>query len=131
MQVFVLYNKASNCLLGVGTEAFSLGEGQEQLFTYRDSLPDFSKEYWNPALLQFQTKTELPISKKDFLKRFTPQEYSAIKAAALNNSTLDYYWQLFMSAGDVILSDPDTVAGVNLLEAVNLIGEGRAAEILT
>ncbi len=32
---------------------------------------------------------------------------------------------------DVQLDDADTFAGVHYLEALNLIGEGRASEILT
>ena len=131
MEVFVLYSKASNCLLGVGLEAFSLEEGQEQKLIYRDTYPDFSKEFWNPATLGFFTKVDVPISKKDFIKKFTPEEYSSIKAATTVNSTLDYYWQLFMSSEFILLSDSDVIIGVNLLESVGLIAEGRAAEILT
>ena len=130
MQVFVLYNKASNCLLGVSLEAFSLSEGQEQLYVYRDTYPDLAKEEWNPALLVFQTREGIPVSKKDFLKRFTPAEYTKIKEATYANGNIDYYWQLFISAESILLKDPDTIIGVNLLESLGLIGEGRASEIL-
>lgn len=71
-----------------------------------------------------------PISKREFLKLFTPDEYSAIKNAAAVNSTLDYYWQQFMLAEFVAMDDPDTIGGINMLKAAGLIATGRADEIL-
>jgi hypothetical protein len=71
-----------------------------------------------------------PISKREFLKLFTPDEYSAIKSAAAVNSTLDYYWQQFMLAEFIALDDPDIIGGINMLKAAGLIATGRADEIL-
>lgn len=71
-----------------------------------------------------------PWTKKDFLLKFTTAEYAAIKAATLVNSTLDYYWQLFNVAGEIVKTDPVTIAGIQTLEAAGLLGAGRAAEIL-
>lgn len=70
------------------------------------------------------------MDKKDFLLKFTTAEYAAIKAATLVNSTLDYYWQLFNVAGEIVKTDPVTIAGIQTLEAAGLLGAGRAAEIL-
>jgi hypothetical protein len=70
------------------------------------------------------------ISKREFLKRFTPTEYAAIKTAANANATLDWYWQQFLLAEFIDMADPDTVGGINLLETAGLLATGRAAEIL-
>jgi hypothetical protein len=70
------------------------------------------------------------ISKREFLKKFTPTEYAAIKTAANVNATLDWYWQQFLLAEFIDMADPDTVGGINLLETAGLLAAGRAAEIL-
>ena len=70
------------------------------------------------------------LTKREFIKRFSVEEYRAIKLAAEQNATLDYYWQMFMLAEEIVTNDADTVAGVQMLEQVGLIGEGRAQEIL-
>lgn len=71
------------------------------------------------------------ISKMKFLKRLTPDEYSAIKQATLANPALDYFWQLFMLAEEIDLAYPDTIAGINMMEQIGLLGTGRAVEILS
>ena len=72
------------------------------------------------------------ISKREFLKRLTPAEYSAIKGAAAANATVDYYWQMFMLVeGDIHLDNPDTIDGLQLLESAGLLAAGRANEILS
>lgn len=71
-----------------------------------------------------------PWTKKEFLLKFTPSEYAGIAAATKTNAMLDYYWQLFMVADNVLKTDPATVAGINALEANGLLASGRAAEIL-
>ena len=72
-----------------------------------------------------------PWTKKEFLLKFTPAEYAAIAAATKVNATLDYYWQLFMVAENVLKTDPATIAGINALESAKLLATGRAAEILS
>jgi len=72
----------------------------------------------------------VPWTKKEFLLKFTPAEYAAIKAATLVDATLDYYWSLFTVAQDVVKTDPVTIAGINALEAAGHLAVGRAAEIL-
>ena len=76
-------------------------------------------------------QTNRILTKREFLKCFTAEEYSAIKVAAAANATLDYYWQMFMLSEDVHLGDTDTINGVTLLEQAGLIGTGRASEILS
>ena len=72
----------------------------------------------------------IPWSKKEFLLKFTPAEYAAISAAAKVDSTIDYYWTLFMVAENVLRTDPATIGGINALESAGLLATGRAAEIL-
>lgn len=77
-----------------------------------------------------QVGNATPWTKKEFLLKFTPAEYAAIKSATSVNSDLDYYWTLFNVAEEVLKTDPVTIAGINLLEQSGLIGAGRATEIL-
>jgi len=85
---------------------------------------------WDTDSLSFITKTFRILSKKNFLKKFTPTEYSNIKAATSSNGVIDYYWQLFMVADNVTLNDQDTILGIQVLEQLGLIGPGRSTEIL-
>ena len=71
-----------------------------------------------------------PISKREFLKRFTPAEYGAIKSAAAVNAEVDYFWQQFLLADFVSLDDPDISTGLSTMEAAGLLSAGRAAEIV-
>jgi len=75
--------------------------------------------------------TSSNITKREFLTRLTPEEFAAIKAATTQNSTVDYFWQLFMVAEEIDLSHHDTVAGIHMLEAAGLLATGRATEILS
>lgn len=72
----------------------------------------------------------LPLTRKQFLDRFTALEYAAVRAAAAQNATLDFYWQKLMVAESVYLSNAETQAGVQMLEQTGLIAAGRATEIL-
>jgi hypothetical protein len=71
-----------------------------------------------------------PLTHKQFMDRFTDSELAAIMTAAKANIELELWFKRFEMAQDIILTDPQTVAGVNALETVGLIGEGRASEIL-
>lgn len=87
------------------------------------------KQYW--AEVPFTPVSVVtPWTRKDFILKFTPVEYAAIKAATLVDSGVDYYWAIFQAAENVMKTDPVTIAGINALEAGGLIGPGRAAEIL-
>jgi hypothetical protein len=71
-----------------------------------------------------------PISKREFLKLFTPAEYAAIKTAAEGNAVLDFYWQQFLLAEFISMDDPDTIGGINMLSGIGLLTPARAIEIL-
>lgn len=70
------------------------------------------------------------LSKVAYLKRFTQTERINIRAAAAVNPVVDDYVQLLNLTNEVDLDAPDTVGGVNALEAAGLLSAGRAAEIL-
>ena len=85
---------------------------------------------WDVETRGFVVKVQRILTKKDFLKRFTPQEYIGIKSAAQANGNVDYYWQLFMLAEEINLDDPDTVSGLNLLVYAGLLQSDRVQQIL-
>jgi len=74
------------------------------------------------------------ISGVSYLRRFTQEERIRIRAAAASSAVLDDYLKLLdatiAQGGIVNLDDQDTVAAVQMLEAVGLINAGRATEIL-
>lgn len=129
--IYCLYNSDTNALLGVDTEPLEPADGQAVVVAARDTLPESAVEFWNPAILAFQTKPTAQLTTKEFLKRFTATEYATIKGAAAQNGVVDYYFQLLLAASYVCVSDADTIAGVQMLAQAGLIGEGRAAEILS
>jgi hypothetical protein len=85
---------------------------------------------WDKESLGFVNKVQRVISKKNFLKRLTPNEYVAIKTAASQNGYVDYFWQLFLLVEEVNLDDPDTVVGLGLLVQAGLLNSNRIQEIL-
>lgn len=70
------------------------------------------------------------LTHRQFLKRLTAQEFKSILQAAKNNSDVDMFLYLFERAQEIDLADPDTLAGVQMLESAGLLANGRAAEIL-
>ena len=70
-------------------------------------------------------------SQVEWLRRFTTAERIGIRQAAAANPLLDDYIRLMDATMEIHTDDPDTIAGVQTLEAVGLIAEGRAAEILS
>ena len=70
------------------------------------------------------------VTKLEYLRRFTQDERIAIRTTAASSPVLDDYLKMLELAQDINLDDPDTVAAVQMLEAVGLVGTGRTAEIL-
>lgn len=95
------------------------------------SKADLEKFYeWNSYSLAFQIKTKRTISKRDFLKRLTPTEYSAIRTQYANDAILEYHWQMIMLSEEVDLDDNDTVAAFDIIQSYNIVNATRRAEIL-
>jgi hypothetical protein len=78
-----------------------------------------------PATTEPMTWTKL-----EYLRRFTQVERIAIRGAAKVSPELEDYVALLELASDVCSDDPDIVGALTMLEAVGLIGAGRAQEIL-
>lgn len=100
---------------------------------YESDIPlaDLKKYWqWSVPYRTFVPKNPNILTKSEFLKKFTPQEYTQIKSASTTNSEVDYYWQIFMVSTDIDITDSYTITGVNLFEQLGLIAAGRAAEIL-
>ena len=127
--IYCLYNVETNTLLGISADPHAVQDGQSEVPFHRE-IPDLTIEEWNPAVLNFFTKTDVPISKLKFMKRFTAQEYAAIKTAASANGEIDFFWQKFLMAQDIVIGDAELVAGLNALEQFGILAPGRAAEIL-
>lgn len=72
----------------------------------------------------------VPMNKIDFLRLFLQGERIAIREAAKVNPIIADYQDMLDAAGVVLLTDPDIVAGVPLLETAGLLGAGRAVKIL-
>jgi hypothetical protein len=72
----------------------------------------------------------ISIDPVEFLQRFTAQERVAIRAAAQSSPVIDDYLHMLDAAKSVNLTHDVTIAGVQALEAAELIATGRAAEIL-
>jgi hypothetical protein len=72
----------------------------------------------------------VPLNKIDFLRLFLQGERIAIREAAKVNPIIADYQDMLDAAGVVLLTDPDIVAGVPLLETAGLLGAGRAVQIL-
>lgn len=70
------------------------------------------------------------ITRYEFLKRFTAQERKAINAAAKRDADVEDFKLLLEAAQEINLTNEDTIAGVNQLEASGLLSPGRASEIL-
>lgn len=69
-------------------------------------------------------------SQTQWKRRFTQVERLAIRDAATHSPELADYLDLMNGADEIANDDPDTIKAMNLLEAVGLIGEGRANEVL-
>ena len=70
------------------------------------------------------------VSKVVYLRRFTPEERTGIRAVAKADPFLEDYLEMMALADEIDLNDPDVVDAVNKLEAAGLIAAGRAQEIL-
>lgn len=65
------------------------------------------------------------------LRRLTPAEFKAIRAAAKVSDDVDMWLYRFERAHEINLSDQDTISGFLSLESAGLLAAGRAAEILS
>jgi hypothetical protein len=67
----------------------------------------------------------------EFINRFTDQEAKEIIALSKTNPDVELWWIKYNKASFINLLDPQTVSGVQALEYLQVIGQGRANEILS
>ena len=79
----------------------------------------------------------VPISKLSFRRRLTMEERVAIdnfeadtNLDAAEKATTHTLIKDFETAGEIALTDPDVLSGLQYLESVGLLAKGRADEIL-
>jgi hypothetical protein len=70
------------------------------------------------------------LTKLQYMSRFTDAELAAIYTAAKASVQVEVWLDKFKLAQEIDLTDPQTIAGVQALEAAGLLAAGRAAEIL-
>lgn len=70
------------------------------------------------------------LTKLEYLRRFTTEERVTIREASKANPVLEDYLAMMELAEEIDTGDADTIAAVNMLERVGLIGAGRANEVL-
>ncbi len=70
----------------------------------------------------------ISLTQLEFLRRFSAEERIAIRSS--DNPIIVDFLHLLNLAQEIKTDDPDTIAGVNYLETLNLIAEGRAAVTL-
>ncbi len=70
------------------------------------------------------------LTQLEFMRLFTVPERVAMRRASKLNEVMEDYLDLMRLAQEINLDDPDTIAGVQMMEGAELIGEGRAAEVL-
>lgn len=106
---------------------------------WRDGLPTeqgqqfryMTPSGWVYGYHAVEPDSSLKITKLSFKQRFTTDERIAIRTSAATNPIVYDFQDLVDSATYIDLERDDTVAAVNSLEQLGLIGEGRAAEILS
>lgn len=75
----------------------------------------------------YETTTTV-MSKLSFIQKFTQAERITIRAST--DPVIIDFMELLSMAQEIDLEYPDTIAGLNYMETIGLLGAGRAAEIL-
>lgn len=120
--IYVVTNKAT----GDEVTRYAASAPVEGAFPFADfthaEFPDDAEPVIAPPLGQ--------ISKLAYMDRFTDAELAGIYAASHVSPAVEVWLEKFKLAEFIDLSDPRTLAGLQALEANDLIGTGRALEIL-
>ncbi len=70
------------------------------------------------------------ITKYAFLIRFTTAERTAALTESKTNVSVEDFWSLLYAAEYVDLSNPETIAGVDLLVSLGILTPARGQEVL-
>ena len=129
---YTILHTSEGQLVGVHPNAEEAGllslPGVSRIYVSED-IPDLNFVRWDVETLSL-VSTQRHLTKRLFLDRFTATEYAAIKAASLASPDVDFYWQKLVLSDYVDLELPLTQLGVRTMEALGLLGAGRADEVL-
>jgi hypothetical protein len=100
---------------------------------YRQQLRDYlvATEFPNGVRPILDKTIKNSLTKYQFMSRFTATERITMETASSQSPELADWVTLFKLTEEINLGDPNTIAGVTMLETVGIIGTGRAAEILS
>jgi hypothetical protein len=108
-------------------KASNRAETEVQVLTSVEAIEAFTWE-----VLASDYPTNRVMSRLAFMHLFYDEERANIRAARDSGQSQDLldFWELLLLAGNVDLSDPDIITGVQLLEDSGLINASRADVIL-
>ena len=82
MTYWLKYDEATNALIGVSDTQMHDTPGAV-VKQFEGDTPDMTRKAWNAATRSWYDLYRNVLSKREFLKKFTPQEFGNIKAACL------------------------------------------------
>ena len=121
----VLLNDDQIATAVTATTAAVTGPGWMPLASYDASLVG---QRWTGTAWEAVATPQPPLTQLAFLRRFTAAERIAIRASV--DLVVQDFLHLLGLAQEIRLDDADTVAGVNYLETLGLLADGRAAVVL-
>ena len=117
-------------LTQVSMEPLVAGEG-EIVKVRQGEIPDLTRYEWHPGSLAFiESHAGSILSRLAFMRRFTDKELEDLYSLETTQIKIKVWLEKYKAATDIDLTDPDIVSGVHGLEAMGIIGAGRAAEVL-
>ncbi len=117
-------------LIQVSMEPLVAGEG-EIVKVRQGEIPDLTRYEWHPGSLAFiESHAGSILSRLQFMRRFTDAELATIYTLMKTELAIEIWMEKFRMASEIDLTDVDVVTGVHGLEAMGIIGVGRAAEVL-
>jgi len=117
-------------LIQVSMEPLVAGEG-EIVKVRQGEIPDLTRYAWHPGSLAFiESHAGSILSRLAFMRRFSDKELEDLYSLETTQIKIKVWLEKYKAATDIDLTDPDIVSGVNGLEAMGIIGAGRAAEVL-
>jgi len=117
-------------LIQVSMEPLVAGEG-EIVKVRQGEIPDLTRYEWHPGSLAFiESHAGSILSRLAFMRRFSDKELEDLYSLETTQIKIKVWLEKYKAATDIDLTDPDIVSGVHGLEAMGIIGAGRAAEVL-
>lgn len=129
---YYTYSNTTRTLIEVSDFPLTPGDDCATTEVVGVSKRDLESQYtWSVDSCSFELKPKRQITKLEYMNRFTDTELSTIYTIAKTNISVEIWLEKFKLATEIDLDDPRVIGGLNALEQFGLIGQGRAAEILT